>query len=71
MIISLSGLVNMCKVQKNSYFHTRSERLIIIRIKEYIKKAPFCKRSMYIPVRNQNKNDINTTSTETRSVKVP
>ena len=34
MIISLSGLVSMCKVQKNSDFQTRPERLIIIRIKE-------------------------------------
>ena len=70
MIISLSGLVSMCKGQKNSYFHTRSERLIIIRIKEYIKRPPYIKRP-YIRVRNQNKKDINTTSTETRSVRVP
>ena len=48
MIISLSGLVSMCKVQKNSYFHTRSERLIIISIKEYIKRPPYIKRP-YIP----------------------
>ena len=32
MIISLSDLVGMCKIQKNSYFQTRSERLIIIHI---------------------------------------
>ena len=36
MIISLSDLVNMCKMQTNSHFQTRSERLLIIHIKEYI-----------------------------------
>ena len=34
MIINLSDLVSMYKIQKNSYFQTRSERLIIIYIKE-------------------------------------
>ena len=33
MIISLSDLFSICKIQKNSYFHTRSERLIVIHIK--------------------------------------
>ena len=33
MIINLSDLVSMCKIQKNSYFQTRSERLIIIHLK--------------------------------------
>ena len=33
MIISLSDLVSMCKIQKNPYFQTRSERLIIIHMK--------------------------------------
>ena len=32
MIISLSDLLGMCKIQKNSSFQTRSERLIIIHI---------------------------------------
>ena len=40
MIISLSYLVSMCKIQKNSYFQTRSERLIIIHIREYINRPP-------------------------------
>ena len=40
MIISLSDLVNMCKIQKNSYFQTRSERLIIKQIKEYLTIIP-------------------------------
>ena len=40
MIISLFDLVSMCKIQKHSYFQTRSERLIIIHIKEYINKPP-------------------------------
>ena len=39
-IISLFDLVSMCKIQNNSYFQTRSERLIIIHIKEYINKPP-------------------------------
>ena len=34
LVISLSDLVIMCKIQKNPYFQTRSERLIIIHIKE-------------------------------------
>ena len=40
MIISLSDLVSMYKIQKNSYFQTRSERLIIIYIKEFTMIAP-------------------------------
>ena len=36
MIISLSDLVSICKIQKTSYVQTRSERLTIIRIKVYI-----------------------------------
>ena len=47
MIISLSDLVSMCKIQKNSHFQTRSERLIIIRINEYINRPPLWKRSIY------------------------
>ena len=42
-IISLFDLVSMCKIQKNSYFQTRSERLIISHIKEYINKPPIWK----------------------------
>ena len=38
MIISLSDLVNMCKMQTNSHFQMRSERLLIIHIKEYISR---------------------------------
>ena len=34
MIISLSDLFSMCKIQKNSFFQTRPERLIMIQIKE-------------------------------------
>ena len=34
MIISLSDLFSMCKIQKNPYFQTRPERLIMIHIKE-------------------------------------
>ena len=34
MIISLSDLFSMCKIQKNPYFQTRPERLIMIQIKE-------------------------------------
>ena len=40
MIISLSDLFSMCKIQRNSYFQTRSERLIIIHIKDYINRPP-------------------------------
>ena len=40
MIIGLFDLVSMCKIQKDSYFKTRSERLIIIYIKEYINGPP-------------------------------
>ena len=40
MIISLSDMVNMCKIQKNSYFQTKSERLIIKQIKEYLTIIP-------------------------------
>ena len=40
MIISLPDLVSMYKIQKNSYFQTRSERLIIIYIKEFTMIAP-------------------------------
>ena len=45
-IISLFDLVSMCKIQKNPYFQTRSERLITIHrhIKEYINKPPIWKR---------------------------
>ena len=46
MIISLSYLVNICKIQKNYYFQTRSERLIIIRIKDYINRSPLWKWSI-------------------------
>ena len=38
MKISLSDLVSMCKIQKNSYFQTGPERLIIIQIKECINR---------------------------------
>ena len=34
MIISLSDLFRMCKIQKNPYIQTRPERLIMIHIKE-------------------------------------
>ena len=34
MIISLSDLFSMCKIQKNPYFQTRPERLIMIHIKD-------------------------------------
>ena len=34
MIIRLSDLFSMCKIQKNPYFQTRPERLIMIHIKE-------------------------------------
>ena len=34
MIICLSDLVSMCKIQKNSYFQTRPERLVYICMKE-------------------------------------
>ena len=40
MIISLSDLVSICKIQKTSYVQTRSERLTIIRIKVYINRPP-------------------------------
>ena len=40
MIISLSDLFSMCKIQKNSYFQTRSERLIIAHMREYINRPP-------------------------------
>ena len=40
MIIGLSDLFSMCKIQRNSYFQTRSERLIIIHIKDYINRPP-------------------------------
>ena len=43
MIISFSDLVSMCKIQTNSYFQSRSERLIIIHIREYINRPPFMK----------------------------
>ena len=34
MIIRLSDLFSMCKIQKNPYFQTRPERLIMIHLKE-------------------------------------
>ena len=34
MIISLSDLFSMCKIQQNSFFQTRPETLIMIQIKE-------------------------------------
>ena len=40
MIISLSNLVSMCKIQRKTFFRTRSERLIIIHVKEYINRPP-------------------------------
>ena len=40
MIINLPELVSMCKIQKNSYFQTRSERLIITHMREYINRPP-------------------------------
>ena len=43
MIINLSDLVSMCKIQKNSYFQTRSERLIIIHLKVIYQEAAFVK----------------------------
>ena len=46
LIISLPELVNMCKIPKNSYFQTRSGRLIIIHIREYINRPPLWRRSM-------------------------
>ena len=36
--INLSGLVSLCQIQENSYFQRRSERLILIHIKEYINR---------------------------------
>ena len=36
MTINLSDLDSMCKIQKNSYFQTKSERLVFTHIKEYI-----------------------------------
>ena len=47
MIINFTELVSMCKIQENSYFQTRSERLIIIHIKEYINRPPLWKRSTW------------------------
>ena len=44
--LSHSRLVSMWKIQMNFNFQTRSERLIIIKIKEYIDKPPFWKRSI-------------------------
>lgn len=40
MIINLSDLVSMYKIQKNSYFQLKSERLVTIHIKEYNYKLP-------------------------------
>ena len=37
IIISLFDLVSMCKIQKNCYFQTRSERLVIIIINRITK----------------------------------
>ena len=34
MIITFSDLVSMCKIQKNSFFQKRPERLIYIPMKE-------------------------------------
>ena len=36
MIICLPDPVSMCKIQKNSYFQTRPERLVYIHMKEEI-----------------------------------
>ena len=36
MTINLSDLDSMCKIQKNSYFQRKSERLVFTHIKEYI-----------------------------------
>ena len=33
MIINISDLLSRCKIQKNSYFQTRRERLIYIHVK--------------------------------------
>ena len=46
MIISLSNLVSMCKIQRKTFFQTRSERLIIIHVKEHINRPPLWKRSI-------------------------
>ena len=48
MITSLCDLVSMWKIQKNSYFQTWSESLIIIHIKN---KPPLWKRSIASPFR--------------------
>ena len=54
LIISLSDLVIMCKIQKNSYFQTRSERLSIIHIErfhsrdQHLCKFIETKKSVYI-----------------------
>ena len=50
VIISLSDLISMWKIQKNSYFQTRSERLSIIRIKEYNNRLPLSKRSILLRI---------------------
>ena len=39
-IISLSDLVSMWKIQTNSYFQTRQERLVYVHMKEKIKGPP-------------------------------
>ena len=36
MLIILSDLVNMCKIEKNTYFQTRSEKLNTIQKKNYL-----------------------------------
>ena len=46
MIIGLSNLVSMWKIQRKTFFQTRSERLIIIYVKEYINRPPLWKRSI-------------------------
>ena len=47
MIIGLSNLVSMWKIQRKTFFQTRSERLIIIYVKEYINRPPLWKRSIH------------------------
>ena len=49
MIISLSNLVSMWKIQRKTFFQTRSERLIIIYVKEHINRPPLWKRSIITP----------------------
>ena len=46
LVYSQYILVSMCKIQKNSYFQARSERLIIVHIKEYITEAAIMKEAL-------------------------